>query len=100
MTWEPGMIAVRIRPPVSDAGKKYTPMGRLLIVEAFFPQGSIVPIGRTTIGDTLAFVGIPNHNIVADLYGWSASSFHPLDDGDIQGLREKYGVSGKKERTE
>jgi hypothetical protein len=93
MTWEPGMIAVcdRTEPPRSEAE-----------ASRGFSIGSKYPViavcrGRLksgTIGAGLFFIGKGGP--------WDSEYFHPLDDGDIQGLREKYGelVSGKKERAE
>jgi hypothetical protein len=94
------MIAVRIVPPDSDFGRKYTPMGRRLIVKEFFIEGTWVPPGGPSAGNGLLFHGVPDSSGLT--WGWVAENFRPLDDGDIQGLREKYGelVSGKKEGVE
>jgi hypothetical protein len=102
MTWEPGMIAVRVTTEGSTAfGKRVIPVGSRVVVKRFMARGELsLDFGRRLVGDALFFDGIPDRG--PESYGYIPETFRPLDDGDIQGLREKYGVSvsGKKERAE
>jgi hypothetical protein len=91
------MIAVRVVPPNCETSVRLTPMGGKFIVKAFYAEGRMRPNGYTAPSDGLSFIGIPDDD-EPGYWGWRASSFRPLDDGDIQGLREKYGESVKQTR--
>lgn len=101
MTWEPGMIAVCV-----EGWRNVLIVGNKYVVKDCGDESKRKPCGHWPMsgsGSWISLVGIsddgPTHTNGSTC--WRASRFRPLDDGDIQGLREKYGEPvGKKEGVE
>jgi len=91
MTWEPGMIAVCVKPDFRGRLKR----------DAKYPVaqvGGVDNMGLRFVSGPHTIKGEPCDSGLPSSGFWDQSRFRPLDDGDIQGLREKYGDPvGKKE---
>ncbi len=93
----PGQIVVRVGPNDDEWDNKHTPIGVKFPVKKFVKHGALIEDGPfVSNGDGLLLSGLPDWTPCGK-YGYTASKFRPLDDGDLALIAQKHKIKEKME---